>query len=264
MLKPDKFGSMPAPMIEPEKTVAAAVLFGSHPGRGPLAALLRALGDPGTLKVDEEDGQITVHRGSTRIDAQLFDTPVPDNEAEKNLHPQIGMDGLPQQQVAHALIEATTNRTAHEGQLSPREAQLQRVQAHATIINALAKMPECIGVYFGTSGTTFPAPYVAHMLGGDAHLASVYAPISFTQAQGGYSGYSCGLRSFGHLEIQAHNMRAEPRDVWTYLMDTADEILRGASIRAGQIEGRSADTYLHAKYEPWIKDPRYPAVQIHM
>ncbi|WP_026459765.1 DUF4261 domain-containing protein [Schaalia suimastitidis] len=148
---------------------------------------------------------------------------------------------------------------------TPRQAQYRRLQAHGRVLAALAALPECIGVYVGQAGTTLPASFVADMLGAEPHYSSVYTPIWVWQSEtGAVNAYSYGLRALGHVEIQVRDLKQPLDQAFPYLLDIAEYLIQGATIRAGETLGTTADDKRATRYEPWMADASVTALQIDM
>lgn len=173
--------------------------------------------------------------------AMLVKAPVPDNEAVANAYSNFV--------AKNAAVEAAQK---HVAQLiltvlpDPKHTAGQCGAVFVMIASTCLKMSNALGIY--ANGTvTLPDYYrrvTEDMKEGTFPLLDLVF-VGLTQSEDGISGYTNGLRPFGHEEVEIVNSAHSPAEIHDMLLNIASYIVNsGAVLLDGQTLGYTADQKL--------------------
>lgn len=173
--------------------------------------------------------------------AMLIEAPVPDHEAEYNaqsnfMKPKEAMEAA-RKHTAHIVVSVMHN--------NQRDLK-KRGELFAKIVSTCLKAPNALGVY--ANGTVMlPDYYLAvaeDMKNGTFPLLDLVF-VGICQSEKGISGYTRGLRCFGHEELEIVDSAQSPSDIHMMLINVVDYIVNGNAILCdGQTLGYTADQKL--------------------
>lgn len=204
----------------------------------------------------------------------LIDAPVPEGEAETNAH-QLYCQGEERDAVAahraQILVavrpEFTGDAAEKAAQASARTVQLATASVLGLVTTALSRLPGLVGYYSGSAAATFGLSFVRQAVTGQFGSAPwpLWVSAWLRPGENGISGYTFGLWTLGHPELQVVDSPLTPEDLFMYLMDTAAYlVLEEEAFADGQTTGRSAGEQFTLHAEPWVVDPSVPAFRIGM
>lgn len=253
---------------EPAAMLVDMVLFAQPPS---LEAVTAALEQSFSHPVEAAgEGTVVIDADGVEVYVALMPGPVPDGEALGNCHPVYWQSGT-EPVAEHRSTVVVTGRVdeQHRDEWSPRSGALVLRAGIARATVTLLHLSEAVGVYAGSSGTTFPARVYAEMTAGELDEgvmpAMMWAPVWLLDGgDGTWSGYSYGLAPLGHAELQMEGVAMSPNDLFTLLTDLVSYVVDGATLLPGQTISLYEDSpALQIGTGAWAADATQTALLLH-
>jgi hypothetical protein len=130
---------------------------------------------------------------------------------------------------------------------SPRESKINVNLVCTKVVKTLASMTRAIGIYWGSSSQvinkrTFNV--YCTMMKKKTYPVPIWIKVTgFRKKNGTYYVYSVGMHAFGHRELEIQSYKGSFKDVYFFMLDLADYVLKqGKVIKNGDtIGGASKD-----------------------
>ena len=188
-------------------------------------------GDGGSTLTFETDGMLAAVR--------LYPVPVPRGEAEEHAARNYLW---PEAEEAAARHRGHLLVTVLPREQDPREAAMLQVK----LVCAACRQSGTLGVY--ANGTVYQPEFYRSaaqpMEDGELPLPDLVW-IGLYRREGGLCGYTDGLRSFGKDEIEVLDVRAEPGDLHSFLLDLAGYVVEeDVTFHDGETVGFTEEQHL--------------------
>jgi len=244
--------------------VVGSLLLSSPVSRADLATVLT--GETWSEEQPDDPNTWCFDHEGTGFAAHYLPTPIPDDEAQQGMHPIYCGDNEAIRQYSSTLVLASTPALdSLEAEEDPFEARVTHMDATATVIDQLCRLPQAVGVFMVETATTYAAELFGEQVHpeGDLYPGPFYAPVRLRPlSEGRWEAWSCGLAALGIPEVQVVDSSWDPTELFEYLSSVVDHELAGNLIMANQTVGRTPEEKLPTSWQHWLLDPEVPALQI--
>lgn len=253
------------PVTDPQHLFAPVlhrVVFDHIPERQELAdAVSDKLGDRlGDISFGEGNNSLAAEiDGNFLLHLKIVMEPQP----EVSFHPVLTQDAdILSSAEAVVMVGVLPSNDVIDEVHTYREPRLGQLYALTHATGALAAMDGALAVQ-NTAGHVTIAPHIfLDGINQELHTHTMI-PVWLTEQDDGIAGYTVGMITTGHPELQATGWQGDPSELYYQLSDVANYVLGGASLKDG-------DTLAFSTEQPpisitettWMVDKDIPALDI--
>lgn len=198
--------------------------------------------------------------GQYLVRVVLVDSPLTDRVAPA-IHPIL--TGPAADKLGTVKAQALVSLHPNEGEPT-REDRLAQALLHARVSNHLARLAGVVAIHNMQDSTTV-APHLYSDALSDSAYPVLMAPVWLAPDSSGdtFTGYTYGLHQLGHPELQATGISGDPTEAYLKLMNLANYVIGGATLKEGDTFSFSQDANPSTvEAGAWVISDKVPALII--
>lgn len=185
--------------------------------------------------------------GPCKIVIAAMLTPIPSKELKYPLNTALFWDNAAEEIKSH-----TTHYVVYVS--SPTASRIDVNTVCVKVVKSLSSLTSAIGVYWGSSSQvinrkTFSA--YASMIKNNAMPVPIWVKVTgYRKKNGNYYVYTVGLHAFGHRELEIQNYKGSFKDVYFFMLDLSDYVLKSKNeIKDGDSIGSAKKDRMRVRFK---------------